>query len=277
MPDDPIATGAGGIHAAVAAAAARFAFSATPRLDAELLMAHALGVERSVLLLGQDGAVPAGFAALVERRAGQEPIAYITGQRGFWTLDFAVGPGALVPRADSETLIEAALERFAARPPATILDLGTGPGTLLLALLDEWPRARGIGVDRSAAALGWARRNAAGFGARASFVQGDWAAALTGTFDLIVSNPPYIATDEVLPAEVVGHEPGEALFAGADGLADYRRLAPELRRLVAPGGAAIVEIGWTQADAVGALLRAQGFAVDLYRDLGGRPRVLVAA
>jgi release factor glutamine methyltransferase len=277
MPDDPVATGAGGIRVAIAAAAARFGFSATPRLDAELLMAHALGVERSALLLGQDGAVPEGFAVLVERRAGQEPIAYITGRRGFWTLDLAVGPGALVPRADSETLIEAALERFAARSPATILDLGTGPGTLLLALLDEWRDACGIGLDRSAAALGWARRNAAPFGARASFVQGDWAAALTGTFDLVISNPPYIATDEVLPTEVAGHEPGEALFAGADGLADYRRLAPELRRLVAPGGAAIVEIGWTQADAVGDLLRAQGFAVDLHRDLGGRPRVLVAA
>ena len=276
MPDDPATAGAGGIRAGIAAAAARFGFSATPRLDAELLMAHALGVERSALLLGQDGMVPAGFAALVERRVAQEPIAYITGRRGFWTLDLAVGPGALVPRADSETLVEAALERFAGRPPATILDLGTGPGTLLLALLDEWPGARGIGVDRSAAALGWARRNAASFGGRAGFVRGDWAAALTGTFDLVVSNPPYIGTDEALPAEVVGHEPGEALFAGADGLADYRRLAPAVRRLVAPGGAAIVEIGWTQADAVGDLLRAQGFAVDLRRDLGGRPRALIA-
>lgn len=273
----PEQAGPAGIHAAIAAAAARFAFSPTARLDAELLMAHALGVERAALLLGLDGAVPEGFAGLVDRRAAQEPIAYITGRRGFWTLDLAVGPGALVPRADSETLIEAALARFAEAPPATILDLGTGPGTLLLALLDEWRQAWGIGVDRSAAALDWARRNAVPFGARAVFVQGDWAAAVTGTFDLVICNPPYIATDEVLPAEVVGHEPASALFAGADGLADYRRLAPELRRLVTPGGAAIVEIGWTQAQTVGDLLRAQGFAVALHHDLGGRPRALVAA
>ncbi len=277
MPDHSAGAGQDGIRAAIVAAAARFAFSATPRLDAELLMAHALGVERSTLLLGHDGPVPAEFAALVDRRAGQEPIAYITGSRGFWTLDLAVGPGVLVPRADSETLIEAALARFAAAPPATILDLGTGPGTLLLALLDEWRNARGIGIDRSAVALGWARRNAEPFGARAAFVQGDWGTAVTGSFDLVVCNPPYIGLDEALSPEVVGYEPGEALFAGADGLADYRRLAPELRRLVAPGGAAIVEIGWTQAEAVGALLRAQGFAVDLRRDLGGRPRALIAA
>ena len=277
MPENLGGTGPGGIRAAIAAAAARFAFSATPRLDAELLMAHALGIARSALLLGHDGAVPASFAALVERRAGQEPIAYITGSRGFWTLDLAVGPGALVPRADSETLIEAALARFAAAPPATILDLGTGPGTLLLALLDEWRDARGIGVDRSAAALSWARRNAGPFGGRARFVQGDWATAVAGRFDLVVCNPPYIALDEALPPEVVGHEPRDALFAGSDGLADYRRLAPELRRLVVSGGAAIVEIGWTQAEAVGDLLRAQGFAVDLRRDLGGRPRALIAA
>ncbi|MBD8547480.1 peptide chain release factor N(5)-glutamine methyltransferase [Sphingomonas sp. CFBP 8760] len=277
MPDHPAGAGQDGIRAAIGAAAARFAFSATPRLDAELLMAHAMGIERSALLLGHDGPVPAGFAALVDRRAGQEPIAYITGSRGFWTLDLAVGPGALVPRADSETLIEAALARFAAAAPATILDLGTGPGTLLFALLDEWRDARGIGVDRSAAALGWARRNAAPFGTRAAFVQGDWATAVTGSFDLVVCNPPYIGLDEALSPEVVEYEPGEALFAGVDGLADYRRLAPVLRRLVAPGGAAIVEIGWTQADAVGDLLRAQGFAVDLRRDLGGRPRVLIAA
>lgn len=273
----PEQAGPTGIRAAIAAAAVRFAFSPTARLDAELLMAHALGVERSALLLGLDGAVPEGFAGLVGRRAAQEPIAYITGRRGFWTLDLAVGPGALVPRADSETLIEAALARFAEAPPVTILDLGTGPGTLLLALLDEWRQARGIGVDRSAAALDWARRNAMPFGARAVFVQGDWAAAVAGAFDLVICNPPYIATDEVLPAEVVGHEPAGALFAGTDGLADYRRLAPELRRLVAPGGAAIVEIGWTQAQAVGDLLRAQGFAVTLHHDLGGRPRALVAA
>jgi release factor glutamine methyltransferase len=263
------------VRAALAAAAARFGFSATPRLDAELLLAHALGIERQALLLDPEREVPAGFAALVERRAAAEPVAYITGRRGFWTLDLAVGPGALVPRADSETLVEAALDRFAATPPATILDLGTGPGTLLLALLDAWPAARGLGVDRSAAAIGYARRNADLVRGRAAFVQGDWASAIDGRFDLVVANPPYIATDERLPDEVARWEPATALFAGGDGLADYRVLAGELRRLVAPGGAAILEIGWTQAEAVGDLLRAEGFAVAVRRDLGDRPRALV--
>lgn len=264
------------VHRALAEATARFAFSATPRLDAELLLAHALGIERQQLLLDPDRTVPPGFAALVARRAAHEPVAYITGSRGFWTLDLAVGPGALVPRADSETLVEAASAQFGSAPPATILDLGTGPGTLLLALLSEWPAARGLGVDRSAAALGYARINAAAFADRVAFVQGDWADALATTFDLVVCNPPYIAADEVLPAEVLEHEPAAALFAGPEGLTDYRRLAPMLRRLVAPGGAAIVEIGWTQAAAVGDLLRGQGFAVAVRHDLGGRPRALVA-
>ena len=262
---------------ALAAAAARFAFSATPRLDAELLLAHALGIDRQRLLLDPERfTVPATFAALVDRRADHEPVAYITGTRGFWSLDLAVGPGALVPRVDSETLVEAALAHFAARPPASVLDLGTGPGTLLLALLAEWPRARGLGVDRSADALGWARINAAPVADRAALVRGDWAAALDGTFDCIVTNPPYVATTERLPEEVAGYEPASALFAGPDGLDDYRRLAPELRRLLTPGGAAFVEIGWTQGDAVSDLLRAEGFAVTEHRDLGGRPRVLAA-
>ena len=264
---------------ALATAATRFAFSATPRLDAELLMAHALGIDRNALLLDLDRGVPAGFASLVDRRAAHEPIAYITGTRGFWTIDLAVGPGALVPRADSETLVEAAIERFAATPPATILDLGTGPGTLLLALLAEWPAAQGLGIDRSAAALGYATANApaTGVGRRARFVRGDWAAAIGVRFDLVVANPPYVEADADLPREVRAHEPAGALFAGADGLDEYRRLAPVLRGLIAPGGAAILEIGATQATAVTALLAAEGFAVACRADLGGRPRVLVAS
>ena len=259
-------------------AAERFAFSPTARLDAELLLAHALGIERNALLLDLSRAVPDSFWPLVERRAVQEPIAYITGTRGFWTLDLAVGPGALVPRVDSETLIDAALAHFKGRPPATVLDLGTGPGTLLLALLDEWRDAVGLGVDRSAQALDYALANAAacGLADRARFVRGDWAAALTGAFDCIVTNPPYIGTDEILSPEVRDYEPGSALFAGPEGLDDYRLLAPELRRLLAPGGAAVVEIGHEQAPAVTMLLEAQGFRVALHRDLGGRPRALLA-
>lgn len=259
---------------ALAAAAARFGFADTPRLDAELLLAHVLGIPRERLLFDLDHAtVPDGFAALVERRSAHEPVAYITGTRGFWTLDLAVGPGALVPRADSEAVVEAALAHFAASPPASILDLGTGPGTLLLALLAEWPEAQGLGIDRSAEALTWAKRNGSG---RAAWVQGDWSAAIAGPFNLIVANPPYVATDEPLPPEVAAHEPASALYAGSDGLDDYRRIVPPLRGLLAPGGAAVLEIGWTQASAVGDLLRAEGFAVGERRDLGGRPRALLA-
>ncbi len=269
---------AAGMPAAVAlrAATARFAFSPTARLDAELLLAHALGIERSALLLDLARPVPAAFVDAVARRARQEPVAYITGLRGFWTLDLAVGPGALVPRADSETLVATAVALLAKRPPAMILDLGTGPGTLLLALLDAWPAARGLGVDRSAAALDYARINAAAFGDRARFVQGDWASAIDARFDLVVGNPPYIAADAVLPDEVAGFEPVSALFAGDDGLDDYRRLAPVLPRLMAPDGLILLEIGFDQADAVAALLREQGLATQAHRDLGGNPRVIAA-
>ena len=273
---------AAGVRAAIAAAAARFAFSATPRRDAELLMAHALGVARNAILLDPDRyAVPDGFAALVERRMAHEPIAYITGTRGFWSIDLAVGPGALVPRADSEMLLIAAQGHFGARvgaqAPATVLDLGTGPGTLLLAALDEWP-ARGLGVDFSADALGYARANAAALGMadRASFVHGNWAGAIAGRYDLVLANPPYIGTAETLPPEVRDHEPAAALFAGADGLDDYRILARQLPALIALGGAAVIEIGATQADPVSALLEAEGLRVDLHHDYGGNPRVLLA-
>jgi len=277
-PPNPLPQAGGGVRQALATAAARFAFSATPRLDAELLMAHALGVERNAILLDPDRyAVPAGFAVLVERRLRHEPIAYITGTRGFWSIDLAVGPGALVPRADSETLLIAAQAHFAGGAPATILDLGTGPGTLLLAALDEWP-ARGLGIDFSADALGYARANAAALGMadRAQFLRGSWADAITGRFDLILANPPYIGTAETLPPEVRDHEPHAALFAGADGLDDYRILAAQLPALIAPGGAAVIEIGATQAAPVSALLEAAGLHVALHHDYGGNPRVLLA-
>jgi release factor glutamine methyltransferase len=242
-------------------------------------MAHALGITREALLLRHlDDPAPTTFAVLVERRAAQEPIAYITGTRAFWTIDIAVGPGVLIPRADSETLIEAAVEHFRDRAPTRILDLGTGPGTLLLAALDQWPGASGLGVDMSDTALAIARDNAARLGmtSRASFVAGNWAAGITGPFDLILANPPYIGIGESLPEEVRGHEPAMALFAGVDGLDDYLVIAPQLPALLAPGGAAILEIGSTQGDAVTALLVAQGLSVMPRNDLGGRPRALVA-
>lgn len=264
------------LRTALADATARFGFSPTARLDAELLMAHALGIDRNALLLDMDRPVPATFAGLVERRAAHEPVAYITGTRGFWTIDLSVGPGALVPRPDSETLLIAALAHFGSRAPATVLDLGTGPGTLLLAALDEWP-ARGIGVDRSAQALAYATSNAVTLGVahRTAFVRGDWAAAIDARFDLVLANPPYIGTDEPLPDEVRRHEPGSALFAGTDGLDDYRLLAGQLARLIAPGGCAAVEIGHTQAAAVAALFDAAGLDSVVHRDLGQRDRCLL--
>jgi release factor glutamine methyltransferase len=242
-------------------------------------MAHALGMTREALLLGHlDDPAPPGFAGLLDRRLAHEPVAYITGTRAFWTIDLHVGPGVLIPRPDSETLIEAAIAHFGQRAPATILDLGTGPGSLLLAALSEWPEARGLGVDVSEAALDYARRNAADLDMveRAQFVRGDWAAGLAGPFDLILCNPPYIGDDEVLPEDVQAFEPDGALFAGADGLDDYRLIAPQLKPLIAPGGAAILEIGHTQAQAVTELLVSQGFSVALARDLAGRPRALIA-
>jgi release factor glutamine methyltransferase len=242
-------------------------------------MAHALGISREALLLAHlDAPEPAAFAALLARRLAHEPIAYITGSRAFWTIELAVGPGVLVPRADSETLLEAAVEHFGERAPATILDLGTGPGTLLLAALDQWPEAHGLGIDSFEKALGYAETNAIDLemDERTQFKLGDWATGLAGQFDLILTNPPYIGTGETLPEEVRAHEPDIALFAGPDGLADYRTIAPQLPALLAPGGVAILEIGATQAPAVTALLEAQGFVVALRYDLGGNPRALMA-
>jgi len=254
--------------------------SPTPRLDAELLMAHALAISREALLLHHlDAPASPAFAPLLARRLAHEPVAYITGTRAFWTIDLAVGPGVLVPRADSETLIEAAIDHFGAIAPKRILDLGTGPGTLLLAALDHWPQATGLGIDASAVALDYAQANARDLGMadRATFQLGDWAAGIDVTFDLILANPPYIGTHEPLPREVRDHEPGAALFAGDDGLADYRVIVPQLAPRLAPGGAAVIEIGATQADAVSQLLVAAGFAVALRRDLAGHARALIAS
>ena len=252
--------------------------SDTPRLDAELLMAHALGVERQALLLDPARyAVPGDFDALVARRVAHEPVAYILGYRDFWTIRLKVGPGVLVPRPDSETLIEAAVAHFGAAGPRQILDLGTGPGTLLFAAMSEWPDARGLGIDASETALGYARANAAALGLadRAELRQGNWAGQVASRFDLILCNPPYIAESEALMPDVAGHEPGCALFAGADGLDDYRRIIPDLPRILAPGGVAILEIGHTQHMLVGELAKAAGFTVRCRQDLGGRDRALL--
>ncbi|MBH1993395.1 MAG: peptide chain release factor N(5)-glutamine methyltransferase [Sphingomonadaceae bacterium] len=255
------------------------AFSATARLDAELLMAHALGLSWGDLLLRQrDLTVPLTFADLVERRLTGEPVAYIVGTRDFWTISLTVTPDVLIPRPDSETLIEAAVDHFADRGPATVLDLGTGSGALLLAALAQWPMARGLGIDASPGALAVARENAdrLGMGDRADFRAGDWGDGVTGPFDLILINPPYIACDVALAGDVL-HEPDSALFAGPDGLDDYRRIAPDLPRLLASGGMAAIEIGYDQRHSVGALLTDAGLAVSCRIDLAGHDRCLVAS
>ncbi len=255
------------------------AVSETPRLDTELLMAHALGIEREALLLDPARySAPASFAALLTRRLAHEPIAYILGYRDFWTIRLAVGAGALIPRADSETLIEALVEQCPDRAaPLRILDLGTGPGTLLLAALTEFPQAHGLGIDISDAALGYAQDNAQALGLadRVTFQIGDWAKGLGGEFDIILCNPPYVESAAVLDAQVAEFEPGGALFAGPDGLDDYRLILPTLPDLLAPDGVAIVEIGAGQRVDVTALAQEAGLRAKCKQDLGGRDRALI--
>ena len=269
------------VRAALARAAAELAgWSDTARLDAELLMAHMLGIEREAMLLGRlDDPAPEGFDALVARRAAHESVAYIVGHRDFWTIRLAVAPGVLIPRPDSETLIEAAVAHFSAVGPKRVLDLGVGSGALLLAVLAEWHGATGIGIDASPVAVDIARKNAArlGFGHRAAIRAGDWGAGLDERFDLILCNPPYVESGAALAPDVREHEPASALFAGVDGLDDYRRLAPQISRLLVPGGLAVVEIGADQADSVLGLFAAAGLAGSVRRDLGGRDRAVVIA
>ena len=253
--------------------------SDTARLDSELLMAEALHIDRDRLLLAPpEREVPGRFWDMVKRRSDGEPVAYITGRRAFWNIELHVGPGVLVPRPDSEVLIASAIEHFEGRAgPERILDLGTGPGTLLLAALDIWPDAAGLGVDLSRQALSYASANARrlGFEARLKLVQGNWAAGLLERFDLILCNPPYVAEGAELGAGVREYEPDEALFAGAEGLDAYRELAGQLPRLLNPGGLAAIEIGHDQAEAVTNLLARDGLEARVATDLGERPRAIL--
>ncbi|WP_374447989.1 peptide chain release factor N(5)-glutamine methyltransferase [Stella sp.] len=255
-----------------------------PAREARLILAHAAGRPGAVVFprdVVLDTAGAARFAAAVARRAAREPLSRILGRREFWSLSFELGPDTLDPRPDTEALVEAALARLGDRERAwRILDLGTGSGCIALALLGELTRATAVGVDRSEAACRIARANAAALGMADRFqvVVGDWADALAGRFDLVVSNPPYIASGEIagLDPEVARHDPPAALDGGADGLDAYRRIVPALPRLLVPGGLAGFEIGWDQAAAVMALLAAAGFA-DAARvaDLAGRDRCLL--
>ena len=209
----------------------------------------------------------------------RRPISQILGHREFWSLDFEVTEATLDPRPDSETLVAAVLERMAS--PARILDLGTGTGCLLLSLLHERPGAWGLGIDRSPAAAAVAARNARrlGLGARAAFAVSDWDSALSGTFEAVVSNPPYIPDAEIegLAPEVAWHEPRSALAGGVDGLDAYRRIARVLPSLLAPGGLAALEVGAGQAPDVARLLAAEGLVeIATAHDLASVERVVLA-
>lgn len=253
----------------------------SPRLEARLLLAHMLGTKPEVII-GDPGRVvdAAPFEVLVARRVAGEPLAYLLEYREFWSLRFAVSPATLIPRPDSETLIEAAMAALPDRARVRrILDLGTGTGCLLLAALTEFPEAFGVGVDRVEAAARLGRDNARGLGLdqRAAFVCGDWDASIGEQFDLLLSNPPYIASDEIagLMPEVARYEPRDALDGGADGLAAYRLLVPALRARLAPEGVAVLEIGAGQDSAVVALAKAWGFTTSVRADLAGTPRAVV--
>ena len=262
------------------AAARLAATSDTARLDAELLMAHAMGKSRSDLLLRhQQDTPPKAFYSLVERRAQHEPVAYIVGSKEFYGRAFAVAPGVLIPRMDSETTVAAALEACPA--PRRVLDCGVGSGALLLTVLAERADAEGVGIDRSTVAMKVAEENMwrLDLHNRARLLLRDWSernwTMRLGTFDLILANPPYVEDDAPIAPDVRRWEPEGALFAGVDGLDDYRVLVPQLPRLLESGGVAVLEIGAAQAEQVSEIAAGAGFACELRRDLGGRPRALV--
>jgi release factor glutamine methyltransferase len=263
-----------------AATATLAAVSDTARLDAEFLMAHAMGLSRSDMLLkAMRDPAPESFAGLVERRTGQEPVAYITGEAEFYGLTLKVTPATLIPRGDSETLVEGALEL--AGESGRVIDLGTGSGALVLAVLANRPKWTGMGIDASQPALAVASANAAALdlAGRSQWHHRDWRAPGwaddLGQFDMILCNPPYVEADAALDPQVRDYEPATALFAGPEGLDDYRVLIPQLVKLLAPGGVAIFEIGHTQAEAVSAIAAAAGLSATLRHDLAGRPRCLI--
>lgn len=249
-----------------------------PQADARRLLAHALGVEPDRLSLADDppdAAQGAVLDAAVAARLMRQPVSQITGARAFWRHRFDVTRDTLDPRPDTETLVAAALEL----PWRSVLDLGTGTGAILLSLLAERPGTRGLGVDVSPAAVAVARGNAARLGIAAGFAVSDWFSGVAGRFDLIVSNPPYIAADEMaaLAPEVRDWEPRAALTDGGDGLGAYRAIAAGAPAHLAPGGWLAVEIGPTQAAAVSALFAQAGLmGAKVRTDLDGRDRVVLA-
>ena len=283
----PDPAGTVGFFLCRAGQALRAAAIEAPRQEARLLLAHSLACREEDLLRDPRAPVApeaaARFAALLRGRLDHAPIAYLLGEAEFWSLPFRVSPAPLIPRPDTESLVEAALEACPDRTrPLRLLDLGTGTGCLLLATLTEYPVATGLGIDRIPAAAALARENARrlGLAGRARFLAADWAAPLAARFDLVLSNPPYIESAAIpgLMPDVARHEPASALDGGADGLAAYRHLAAILPGLLLPGGRAILELGQGQRPAVEALARAAGLAPIACRpDLAGIDRALVLA
>jgi len=275
-----------------AASVLRQAGIGTPELDARLLLCHAAGLNHEAYIARTrdqlQPEVAARLGAAIARRLKREPVARITGAREFYGRKFLVDPHALDPRPDTESLIEAALATVERRGlndrPLRLLDLGTGTGCILVTLLAELPRARGLGTDRSGGALALAAVNARrlGVASRASFLAADWLDAVEGKFDLILSNPPYLAFAEIagLAADVAAYDPVLALDGGPDGLDAYRRIAARAGEVLAEDGRLLVEIGPAQGEAVAEILRAGGLRLDeidgVSHDLAGRPRVVVA-
>lgn len=256
------------------------------RREARLLLAEALGLEPAAVFARPEAALTSGEAgraeALLQRRLAGEPLARIRGEREFWSLPFKISSATLDPRPDSERLVEALLAALPDRgAPLSLLDAGTGSGCLLLALLSELPAARGLGVDISPEAVAVAAENARrlGLDGRAEMRVGNWGEGLEGGFDVILSNPPYIASGEIegLDSAVRLYDPLGALDGGEDGLAAYRALLPQARTLLRKGGLLALEMGWEQQEALTNLLIQEGFSgISLQRDLAGHPRCLLA-
>lgn len=269
-----------------AASALTKAGIAEPRRRARALLAAALDLSAAEIFARPERrlhpAQQARISAMLDRMLAREPLSRIIGRREFWGLEFLLSADTLDPRPDSETVVEAVLSRLPERDrPYRFLDLGTGTGCLLLALLSEYPMASGIGIDIAPGAVRTARRNAGrlGLGARVHFVIGSWGAALTGRFDAVVANPPYVERPAlaVLPPEVRDYDPIRALDGGADGLDAYRAIAVELPSLLRPGGLLAAEIGVGQADPVAAILVQHGLRVDAtVPDLAGIARCITA-
>ena len=256
----------------------------SPSIDARLLLEVATGASRADILtdpyraLSDDQA--AAYEAMIERRLRREPVSRILGRKGFWRIMLNVTPDVLSPRPDTESLLDVVLPAFPVGQPFEMIDLGTGSGAILLAVLAERPAARGVGTDISFEALAVAKENAASLDLdnRATFLRTEWAAGFGDhSFDLVVSNPPYIPSGEIpgLDPEVRDHDPHLALDGGEDGLEPYRLLAPEIMRILKPGGIFAVEIGWDQGPAVLALFQAAGFTdAKVVKDLADRNRVV---